>query len=291
MDDLTLDEALEDLSVRRGVSRIFRHRIRRAHGAGEPPAHPAALPQLHRHRRASCPRTKRPPRGVCRLLQQAYQDFVKSDALTEKVFKVFHMHEPQTTFVPLTEITLNKTGQRRLPRLRAAAGAAAAAAARAAARWVGAMEQRFDFGEAVRLTRNVRNDGTFPGLDIGNLLIKRGSVGYVMNVGTFLQDQVIYTVNFLDQGRVVGCREEELHRRRRTWVESRFETREKVRGPLHAVGARRSARRAGTEGEVFKVLRDLADGVQYHVLFPGQAAGAGVLLEQPVLTRRKPRRC
>jgi len=36
-----------------------------------------------------------------RLLAQAYQDFVESDALTEKVFKVFHMHEPQTTFVSI----------------------------------------------------------------------------------------------------------------------------------------------------------------------------------------------
>lgn len=34
-------------------------------------------------------------------LEKAYQDFVESDALTEKVFKVFHMHEPQQTFVPL----------------------------------------------------------------------------------------------------------------------------------------------------------------------------------------------
>jgi len=38
------------------------------------------------------------------LLQQAYDDFVKSDALTEKVFKVFHMHEPQQTFVPLGDL-------------------------------------------------------------------------------------------------------------------------------------------------------------------------------------------
>jgi hypothetical protein len=40
------------------------------------------------------------------LLGRAYQDFVASDALTEKVFKVFHMHEPQTAFVPLSSITL-----------------------------------------------------------------------------------------------------------------------------------------------------------------------------------------
>lgn len=38
------------------------------------------------------------------LLKGAYEDFVKSDAVTEKVFKVFHMHEPQETFVPLTSL-------------------------------------------------------------------------------------------------------------------------------------------------------------------------------------------
>lgn len=37
-------------------------------------------------------------------LTQAYQDFVNSDALTEKVFKVFHMHEPQTTFVSVDDL-------------------------------------------------------------------------------------------------------------------------------------------------------------------------------------------
>lgn len=38
------------------------------------------------------------------LLARAYQDFVESDAVTEKVFKVFKMHEPQSTFVPLDSI-------------------------------------------------------------------------------------------------------------------------------------------------------------------------------------------
>jgi nitrogen fixation protein NifZ len=135
------------------------------------------------------------------------------------------------------------------------------------------MEQRFDFGVAVRLTRNVRNDGTFPGLEVGNLLIKRGSVGYVMNVGTFLQDQIIYTVNFLDQGRVVGCRDEELIGVDEPWVESRFETREKVVNRLALSIRGEVVVPAGTIGEVFKVLRDLDTGVrdcvEYHVHFPG----------------------
>ena len=40
-----------------------------------------------------------------RCLHQAYQDFVNSDALTEKVFKVFHRHSrtPETR-VPLADI-------------------------------------------------------------------------------------------------------------------------------------------------------------------------------------------
>ncbi|MDD5125040.1 nitrogenase-stabilizing/protective protein NifW [Methylovulum sp.] len=39
-----------------------------------------------------------------KLLMRAYQDFVESDAQTEKVFKVFHMDEPQVAFVSLGDI-------------------------------------------------------------------------------------------------------------------------------------------------------------------------------------------
>ncbi len=39
-----------------------------------------------------------------RLLGRAYEDFVASDAQTEKVFKVFRMHEPQTIFVPFDQL-------------------------------------------------------------------------------------------------------------------------------------------------------------------------------------------
>ena len=38
------------------------------------------------------------------LLARAYQDFVSSDAQTEKVFKVFKMTEPQTVFISLGDI-------------------------------------------------------------------------------------------------------------------------------------------------------------------------------------------
>lgn len=39
--------------------------------------------------------------SYAKLLERAYLDFVDSDALTEKVFKVFRMHEPQKTFVSI----------------------------------------------------------------------------------------------------------------------------------------------------------------------------------------------
>jgi len=38
------------------------------------------------------------------LLKTAYQDFVQSDAITEKVFKVFKMHEPQQVLVPVSSL-------------------------------------------------------------------------------------------------------------------------------------------------------------------------------------------
>lgn len=134
------------------------------------------------------------------------------------------------------------------------------------------MLPRFEYGDSVRVTRNVRNDGTYPGMDPGNLLVRRGSVGFVMNVGTFLQDQIIYTVNFLDQDRIVGCREEELLPADEPWTPSKFETREKVKCRLNlAVGGEIKVP-LGAIGEVLKVLRE-GDAVQcqvyYHVHFSG----------------------
>lgn len=131
------------------------------------------------------------------------------------------------------------------------------------------MIHRFDYGDTVRVTRNVRNDGTFPGLDTGNLLVRRGSVGHVVNVGTFLQDQIIYTVHFLDLGRMIGCREEELIGAQAPWTPSRFESREKVQARVTLVSGGRIMAAAGTQGEVLRVERESLGVVHYEVIFPG----------------------
>lgn len=129
-------------------------------------------------------------------------------------------------------------------------------------------EERFEFGEAVRLTRNVRNDGTYPGMAVGDFLVRRGSIGNVIEVGTFLQDQVIYTVHFLDQGRMVGCRAEELISANAPWNPSRFEFRDKVLCSID-LPTTDNVITAGSEGEVLKVLRD-TQPLLYHVRFPGK---------------------
>jgi len=109
MDELTLDEAMEELvsaedflnyfgiEFEPSVVQVNRlHILQRYHNY----LAKTTLPDVEAARRVI----------YATLLRQAYQDFVKSDALTEKVFKVFHMHEPQTKFVPVSSITVNKAG-------------------------------------------------------------------------------------------------------------------------------------------------------------------------------------
>lgn len=104
MEDLTLEEALEELSAAEDFLEFFNieydagivhvnrlHILQRFHdylanGEEMMPEDDAAKREVY-----------------TRLLTRAYQDFVTSDALTEKVFKVFHMNEPQSTFVPLDQ--------------------------------------------------------------------------------------------------------------------------------------------------------------------------------------------
>ena len=132
------------------------------------------------------------------------------------------------------------------------------------------MRPKFEYGTAVRVIRNLRNDGTYPGEPTGRLLVRSGSIGFVRDVGTFLQDQLIYTVDFIDQGRMVGCREQELQLAGDPWIPSRFDFRDKVTAkiPLAIQGA--IIAQPGDKGEIEKVLRDHPDGPAYHTRFHGR---------------------
>lgn len=68
----------------------------------------------------------------------------------------------------------------------------------------------FEAGDKVQAIRAVRNDGTYPGVAIGQFLIETGDVGYVKSVGTYLNRFYVYAIDFVDRGIMVGMRRHEL---------------------------------------------------------------------------------
>ncbi|QDZ38842.1 nitrogen fixation protein NifZ [Euhalothece natronophila Z-M001] len=71
-------------------------------------------------------------------------------------------------------------------------------------------EPDFELDSKVKLRKNIRNDGTFPGAEVGETIAKKGEEGYVIGVGTFLQTAYVYSIHFLSTGKVVGCLGKEL---------------------------------------------------------------------------------
>ena len=64
----------------------------------------------------------------------------------------------------------------------------------------------YRYGERVRAKRTVRNDGTYAGKEIGDILAKKGEEGIVVSIGTFLQQFYIYGVEFMESGNRVGMK-------------------------------------------------------------------------------------
>jgi len=69
---------------------------------------------------------------------------------------------------------------------------------------------RFAMGERVISRTVIRNDGTYNGKDIGEVLVNKGEIGFITSIGTFLQQFYIYAVEFVDSGHRVGMRAKEL---------------------------------------------------------------------------------
>ncbi len=68
----------------------------------------------------------------------------------------------------------------------------------------------FGPGEKVRALKHIKNDGTYPRREIGDVLVRKGEVGYVRDIGTFLQQFYIYAVEWTESGTLVGMRGKEL---------------------------------------------------------------------------------
>ena len=126
------------------------------------------------------------------------------------------------------------------------------------------MKYAFDFGEEVRLNRDIYNDGTYPGESSGELLVARGSIGYVRDIGYFLQDEVIFSIHFLEQGRLVGCREKELLRSDEPWIENRFRLRDRVRLKLPLSIGDEEIAPEGYETRITQVIPE-SEQIFYHI--------------------------
>ncbi len=68
----------------------------------------------------------------------------------------------------------------------------------------------FKIGERVKLTQEIKNDGTYYGLERGEVVIAPPATGFIRHIGDFLQTIRIYDVDFFKEGKVVGCREFEI---------------------------------------------------------------------------------
>ena len=110
------------------------------------------------------------------------------------------------------------------------------------------MQPEYDYGDKVRL-------------------IRRGAIGFVHDVGTYLQEQLIYRVHFIDAQRTVGCRGEELIDGNRDWLENRFEFRDRVLANRDIVVNGELIAGLGDEGEIVKVVRESDTRFHYHVRF------------------------
>lgn len=73
---------------------------------------------------------------------------------------------------------------------------------------------KFRVGQKVELVVDIKNDGTYPYAKIGELLAKKGSVGYIRKIGDFLQTIKVYEVHLMCDGNLVeavGARDFELN--------------------------------------------------------------------------------
>ena len=98
---------------------------------------------------------------------------------------------------------------------------------------------------------------------------------------------MIYSVNFLDEGKIVGCREEELIGADEPWTPSRFEFRDKVKTCKQLAVNGEVLVSLGAAGEVIKVIRDAPGGVAYHIHFDS-LPGRILQLPEPLLEALNP---
>ena len=74
---------------------------------------------------------------------------------------------------------------------------------------MGASTPKFEYGQRVRATTDLLNDGSFPDAPEEALLVAAGAEGEIVKIGTHVElEQLVYLVEFGE--RVIGCFEAEI---------------------------------------------------------------------------------
>ncbi len=69
---------------------------------------------------------------------------------------------------------------------------------------------KFDWGQRVRATRDLVNDGSYPDRSDEELLVKSGDTGEIVNIGLHVESETtVYLVEFASK-LVVGCLADEI---------------------------------------------------------------------------------
>ena len=147
------------------------------------------------------------------------------------------------------------------------------------------LNPKYEYGSKVRVIHNIRNDGSFPGSLKGDMLIRRGEVGYVRQAGIFLQEEVIYQIHFLERDLMLGCKEKELMDAELPWVANDFEYGDKAKLAITLASQGEVLAPAGAIVSVLAVSREhLAAVPEYRI----QYGELDVTVPERALTKPEP---
>lgn len=140
---------------------------------------------------------------------------------------------------------------------------------------------QFKEGDFVRIVFDIKNDGTMYGKKRGKVLQKAGETGYISRMH-YLNDDIVYEVHFLENNKMIGCKEKELIDGNMTWNPPNFKKGDFVqsKNDLHYKGTLISKK--GTKGKI-SAIRFLPDlGYIYEASFEDNS-GQFCLVAEPQL--------
>lgn len=124
---------------------------------------------------------------------------------------------------------------------------------------------KFDYGTEVRVIRNIRNDTYQGGQQKGELLVRRGTSGFIRHSGVYQQDQIVYQVHFLNSNQVVGCKESELILASEPWVFNQFEYGDKAQLAISLAVSGETIASKGDWVNILAVDRSLDTDIYYRI--------------------------